>query len=184
MATKTGKPSTSRKTSDERRGHVIDAAVSEFARHGYHGASTAAIAKRAGISQPYIYALFPNKRDLFLAANKQVTDNIRGRFVEAARGTEDPQERLRLMGESYNDLLADREEILFQLQGYAAALDPDIQKEVKRCFMDLFDEVERTTGASRAQVSQFMAAGMLLNVVAALDLPERYEPMSLEEGEQ
>ena len=173
----------SRKSSGERREHVIDAAVSEFARHGYHGASTAAIAKRAGISQPYIYALFPNKRDLFLAANKQVSDNIRRRFVEAARGATDPAERLKLMGDSYTELLSDREEILFQLQGYAAALDPDIQHEIRRCFMDLFDEVERTTGATRPQVSQFMSAGMLLNVVAALDLPEQYEPMSLEDGE-
>src|SRR4051794_11318543 len=181
--TKTAKPPTKpiRRSSGERREHVIAAAISEFARHGYHGAGTAAIAKRAGISQPYIYALFPNKRDLFLAANKQVSDNIRRRFVEAARGASDPQERLKLMGESYTDLLADREEILLQLQGYAAALDPDIQKEVRRCFMDLFDEVERTTGASRAEVSHFMSAGMLLNVVAALDLPEEYEPMNEDE---
>src|SRR3954449_899201 len=102
VATKTKATKTKpRRSSDERREHVIAAAVSEFARHGYHGASTGAIAKRAGISQPYIYALFPNKRDLFLAANKQVTDNIRRRFVEAACGAPDPAERLRRMGESY-----------------------------------------------------------------------------------
>jgi AcrR family transcriptional regulator len=178
-AAKTNKPKPRvRKSSDERRGHVIAAAVSEFAHHGYHGASTAAIAKRAGISQPYIYALFPNKRDLFLAANKQVGTRIRHRFTEAARGASDPEERLRLMGESYTALLESREEILFQLQGYAAGLDPAIQQEVRRGFMDLFDEVERMTGATRAQVSHFMAAGMLLNVVAALDLPESYEPIN------
>lgn len=180
-ATDTTKAKARRRSSDERREHVIAAAVSEFARHGYHGASTGSIAKRAGISQPYIYALFPSKRDLFLAANKQVTDNIRRRFVKAASGAPDPAERLRLMGESYKELLADREEILFQLQGYAAGLDPDIRHEMRRCFMDLFDEVERSTGASRAEVSQFMSAGMLLNVVAALDLPEEYEPQALDE---
>src|SRR3954468_6875739 len=123
-----------RRSSDERREHVIAAAVSEFARHGYHGASTGAIAKRAGISQPYIYALFPSKRDLFLAANKQVTARIRGRFMDAARAAADPEERLQQMGESYNELLASREEILFQLQGYAAGLDPAIQQEVRREF--------------------------------------------------
>jgi AcrR family transcriptional regulator len=177
---KTREP-TKRRSSDERREHVIAAAVSEFARHGYHGASTGSIAKRAGISQPYIYALFPSKRDLFLAANKQVTDNIRRHFVNAAHGADDPAERLRLMAESYKELMSDREEILFQLQGYAAGLDPDIQHAVRRCFMDLFDEVVRTTGATRAEVSNFMSAGMLLNVVAALDLPEGYQPMKLEE---
>ncbi|MEA2411278.1 MAG: hypothetical protein QOC77_1839 [Thermoleophilaceae bacterium] len=180
-ATKTSR--TRRRSSDERREHVIAAAVAEFARHGYHGASTGAIAKRAGISQPYIYALFPNKQDLFLAANKHVTERVRRRFTEAARGVADPAERLRSMGQSYGELLESREEILFQLQAYAAGLDPAIQKHVRREFMDLFDEVERITGAPRAEVSHFMAAGMLLNVVAALDLPGEYEPMKSEETE-
>src|SRR4051812_47518123 len=91
----TSKPShTRRRSSDERREHVIAAAVAEFARHGYHGASTGAIAKRAGISQPYIYALFPSKQDLFLATNQHVTERIRRRFTEAARGAAEPAERL------------------------------------------------------------------------------------------
>jgi AcrR family transcriptional regulator len=169
--------SSTRRSADERREHVLAASVSEFARHGYHGASTAAIAKRAGISQPYIYALFPSKQELFLACNKHVSERIRSRFVEAARGADDPTERLRLMGEAYNELLESREEILCQLQGYAAGLDPEIRDHVRRGFMDLFDEVQRASGASRAEVSQFIAAGMLLNVVAALDLPENYGPM-------
>src|SRR3954452_22349683 len=105
MAATTKSSPTRRRSSDERREHVIAAAVAEFARNGYHGASTGAIAKRAGISQPYIYALFPNKQDLFLAANKHVTDRIRQRFTEAARGVADPAERLRLMAESYHQLL-------------------------------------------------------------------------------
>src|SRR3954454_18558394 len=101
MPTRTKHPERSRKSSDERREHVIAAAVSEFARHGYHGARTGAIAKRAGISQADIYALFPHKRELFLAVTKHVTENIRRRFIEAARGVDDPAERLERMAESY-----------------------------------------------------------------------------------
>jgi AcrR family transcriptional regulator len=172
-----------RRRSDERREHVIAAAVAEFARHGYHGASTGAIARRAGISQPYIYALFPSKQDLFLAANTHVVERIRRRFVEAARGGADPGERIHAMAESYHELLESREEILFQLQSYAAGLDLEIREHVRRQFMDLFDEAVRVTGASRPEVSHFFAAGMLLNVVAALDLPEEYEPTPLEEKE-
>src|ERR671916_101839 len=59
-----------RSTSEERREQVIAAAVKEFAEKGFHATSTGAIAKRAGISQPYIYALFPNKHELFLAAHR------------------------------------------------------------------------------------------------------------------
>src|SRR3954447_15215073 len=122
VATKTTATKTKpRRSSDERREHVIAAAVSEFARHGYHGASTGAIAKRAGISQPYVYALFPSKRDLFLAANAEVKDRIRGRFAEAARGLETSEERLHAMGQAYVDLLDNREEIMFQHQANAAA---------------------------------------------------------------
>ena len=48
---------TTRQSAEERREQVLEAATHEFAQRGYHAASTAAIAKRAGISQPYIYAL-------------------------------------------------------------------------------------------------------------------------------
>src|SRR5687767_4413633 len=110
-----------RASSDERREQVIDAAVKEFAAHGFHAASTGAIAKRAGISQPYIYALFPNKHELFLAAHRRVVGRIRDAFAEAARGGDDPEERLALMGLAYGRLLEDRDEILAQMQAHAAA---------------------------------------------------------------
>src|SRR3954452_24012405 len=99
-----------RNRSDERRQQVVEAAVKEFAANGFHATSTTAIAKRAGISQPYIYALFPSKRDLFLAANAEVKERIRGAFAEAARGLETSQERLDAMGQAYKALLEHREE--------------------------------------------------------------------------
>src|SRR5918994_6254302 len=93
--------SPARSSSEERREQVIDAAVKEFAAHGFHATSTGAIAKRAGISQPYIYALFPNKHELFLAVHRHVVDRIRRAFMDAARGGATPGERLKAMGEAY-----------------------------------------------------------------------------------
>src|SRR5947209_12708159 len=90
-----------RQSSEERRDQVLEAATHEFAAHGYHAASTAAIARLAGISQPYIYALFPNKRELFLAAHARMIDGLRAAFLEAARGADDPEERLHRMGLAY-----------------------------------------------------------------------------------
>src|SRR5918996_4425207 len=103
------KPET-RSSSDERREQVIQAAVKEFAAHGFHAASTSGIAKRAGISQPYIYALFPNKRELFLAVDRYVVDRIRRAFLEAARGHSTSEERLDAMGKAYVELLENRDE--------------------------------------------------------------------------
>ena len=60
-----------RQTAEERRAAVLEAARLEFARHGLHGASTDAIARGAGISQPYLFRLFGSKKALFLAENEQ-----------------------------------------------------------------------------------------------------------------
>ncbi|MBK8295639.1 MAG: helix-turn-helix transcriptional regulator [Solirubrobacterales bacterium] len=49
---------------------VIDAALIEFGKRGFDGTTTSMIADRAGSQQPYIYALFENKRHLFLACQE------------------------------------------------------------------------------------------------------------------
>jgi AcrR family transcriptional regulator len=167
-----------RSTSEERREQVIEAAVKEFAAHGFHATSTGAIAKRAGISQPYIYALFPNKHELFLAVHRHVVDRIRRAFLDAARGGADPEERLSRMGEAYRRLLADRDEILAQMQAFAAAGDPELRDPVRNEFLRLTEDVRRMSGASQDQVVAFMAKGMLLNVVAALELPDELSLVS------
>ena len=169
-------------TSEERRDQLIDAAVAEFAANGFHATSTTAIAKRAGISQPYVYALFPNKHELFLAANLRVVDRIRTAFAEAARGLPTPEERLDAMGNAYMELLENREEIMFQHQANAAAGDPALRESVRREFMRLVDDVGRLSGAPKEDVFVFMAKGMLLNVIAALDLPEAYWPAEPEDA--
>lgn len=165
-----------RSSSEDRVTQVIRAAVKEFADHGFHATSTGAIAKRAGISQPYIYALFPNKHELFLAVHEHVVDHIRRVFTEAARGHPTPDARLLAMGKAYMELLSNRDEILFQMQSHAAAGDPALREPVRREFMRLVEDVRRLSGASDEQVTSFMATGMLLNVVAALELPEEYVP--------
>jgi AcrR family transcriptional regulator len=171
-------PMVVRSTSEERREQVIEAAVKEFAAHGFHATSTVAIAKRAGISQPYIYALFPNKHELFLAVHRHVVDRIRRTFLEAARGGADPEERLDRMGQAYMELLAERDELLAQMQGFAAAGDPELRDPVRHDFARLIEDIGTMSGAPRERVLEFMAKGMLLNVVAALELPEDFWPVS------
>lgn len=157
-----------------RREEVLDAAVAEFAEHGFHGASTPAIARRAGISQPYIYALFPSKKALFAAAHTRVVDRIRDGFTAAAVGAKSPGDALRRAGSSF--LEADREALLCQLQGYAASGDPELREHVRGEFTRLFDDVREITGASRDEVALFFAGGMFLTVAGALDVPRAYWP--------
>jgi AcrR family transcriptional regulator len=161
-----------RNTSDERRQQVIEAAVKEFAANGFHATSTGAIAKRAGISQPYIYALFPSKAELFLEVDRYVVDRIRRAFLDAARGKTTPEERLEAMGQAYIELLADRDEIRFQMQAHAAAGNPELAEPIRKEFTGLWEDVKRMSGASEDQVREFLAKGMLLNVVASLELAD------------
>jgi AcrR family transcriptional regulator len=171
---------TVKKTFDERREQVIAAAVKEFAANGFHATSTGAIAKRAGISQPYIYALFPNKRELFLAVDRHVVDRIRRAFLEAARDKDTPGERLEAMGHAYLQLLANRDDIRFQMQAHAAAGDPDLAEPIRKEFMGLWEDVKRMSGASDEQMYEFMGKGMLLNVVASLELSGEFVPSERE----
>jgi AcrR family transcriptional regulator len=182
MPSKTASRAATRATSEERREQVIQAAVHEFAEHGFRATSTSAIAKRAGISQPYIYALFPNKNELFLATHAYVVGHIRDAFTEAARGLDDPEDRLHAMGKAYLTLLEERDEILVQMQSHAAAGDPGLRNVVRREFMGIIEHVERVAGVSREKALDFVACGMLLNVVAALDLPDEYLPIQTDEA--
>ena len=69
-----------RMTADERREQIVAAARAEFAAHGYQAATTDAIARRAGVSQPYVVRLFGTKQALFLAVAdscfQQVHDGV------------------------------------------------------------------------------------------------------------
>jgi AcrR family transcriptional regulator len=166
-----------RQTSEARRDQVIEAAMHEFADRGYAAASTAAIAKRAGISQPYIYALFPSKQDLFLAVHDRVLGRIRATFREAVRGAGSPQDALHRMGTTYPELIADRLYLLCQLQTFAAAGDPAIREHAARGFKQLYDEVATLSGATPQELAMFFAGGMLANVTTILGLPEICMPL-------
>jgi len=161
--------SSPRRSAGERRVEIIEIAITHFAQHGYNGTSTDQVAREAGISQPYLFRLFGTKRELFLACHEVMHGRIAETFAEAARGVS-PEERMPAMGRAYSDLLADRTSLLFQMQSYAASADPEIQARVRERYADLVRQVADATGAGPAQLWAFFSNGMLLNVIAALDL--------------
>jgi AcrR family transcriptional regulator len=168
MATDSPKGRT-RKSAEERREEIVAAAFNHFAVSGYNGASTEAIARDAGISQPYLFRLFGTKRELFLACQERSGARIRETFEAAVEGL--PQEeRLGAMGQAYVGLLGDRQALLFQMQSYAACSDPVIQAQVRDGYSALVARVTELSGAQPHEVWQFFSFGMLLNVIASLDL--------------
>ena len=67
-------------------------------------------------------------------------------------------------------LLSDRTALLFQMQSYAACSDPVIQQSVREGYGEIVKEVTRLSGAEPEEIWQFFSHGMLLNVIASLDL--------------
>ena len=164
-----------RMSATDRRTEIVEIAIGHFAAGGYHGTSTEAIAAEAGISQPYLFRLFGTKRELFLACCGACHDAILATFTRAAEGVP-REERFAAMGHAYVELLDDRRLLLFQMQQYAASADPVIQAQVRQGYLDLFAAVKRLTGAPDDDVWGFFGKGMLLNVVASLDLPDHALP--------
>src|SRR5262245_12414938 len=160
---------TTRQTAEERREAVLEAARFEFAQHGLHGASTDAIARRAGISQPYLFRLFGSKKALFIAVNEQCFQRTLDLFRNAAAG-KSGQDALAAIGAAYGELIdSDRTMLQGQLQAYAASVvDDDVRESTARGYGRLVDYVETVSGADRRTVASFFAKGMLMNVLAAM----------------
>jgi AcrR family transcriptional regulator len=162
-------PTGVRQSAEERREAVLEAALLEFADGGLEGTSTAAIAARAGISQPYVFRLFASKKDLFIAVVRRMFQRLVEQFERAA-GDATGQDALQAMGVAYCDLIADRTFLLLMLQAFAHCEDPEVRAVTRRGFRDLWYLVERVSGASPEEIQPFFAMGMLCNVVTAMDL--------------
>jgi AcrR family transcriptional regulator len=154
----------------QRREIVLEAALAEFSARGLAGTSTEDVARQAGISQPYLFRLFPTKKALFLELVDRCFRRVRDAFADAA-GDLTGEEALMAMAEAYELLLEDRTLLLLQMQAYAACDDPDIRTATRAGFKKLWELVERLTGLPFQAVVDFFAVGMLMNVAAAMDLP-------------
>ncbi len=171
-----------RKSKDERREEILDAAVEVFADKGLHGASTDEIARRAGISQPYIFRLFGTKKELYMAGVSRCfrqTLELMQRAAEGKRG----DDALEAIGQAYGELLgSDRSYLRAQMQAYAACEDTEICAVVRGGYGDLVTYVERVSGATPERISAFFAQGMLLNVLASMDASAESWGVRLVEG--
>jgi len=163
----------------ERREELIAAAVHEFARGGLHGTAVGRIARRVGVAQPYVFSLFPNKRELFLAAVERSFERVADTFRRAAadyregRAPADCESVLEAMGRAYHELLAeDRDHLMLQHQSYAACGDEIVRARVRHRYAELVELARELSAAEPERLDEFFRYGMALNVAAALGVEE------------
>ncbi len=162
----------------ERRDALIEAAVLEFAHGGLHGTPVDRIARRVGVAQPYVFSLFANKRELFLAAVERCFELIGAAFERATAGfdpsiAEPDTDVMTAMGKAYVELLGShRDYLMLQHQAYAACDDEVIRDRVRALYAGLVTLVDRLTGAESEQIDEFFRYGMWLNVAAAMGVED------------
>jgi len=159
-------------TAEQRREHVLSTAIGTFAARGYFGTTTSEVAKQAGISQAYVYRLFPSKQALFVAVVEHCFVRVRGCLEQAAAeatGTA-PDVVLGAMGEAYAKLISDNELMLIQLHAQAAAVsDSAVRDAVRHGYARVVEYVRGASGGDDGQVQEFFARGTLCHLIASMD---------------
>lgn len=168
-------------SAEERRESVVRAAIAEFAQKGYYGTSTEAIAKRVGVSQPYLFRLFPGKKAMFAAASLRCMEEVSHAFEEAVKGLSG-EEAMHAMANEYMRLIQEQPERLqMQMQACLAVAaaeaegDREFGVSVRAGWMRLWDTVHQPLGADAGETTNFLAYGMLINTLMAMGFPPEHE---------
>lgn len=154
----------------DRRELILQAATRAFAQGGYHGTSTDTVAREAGVSQPYVVRMFGTKLELFLAVFDRACRRIEATFAEILDdATFDPasEEGQMRLGHGYTALIEDPDFLRVMNHGFASGAVPEIGALARERMGEIFETLKRT-GWSDEEVRDFIAHGMLLNVLLGM----------------
>lgn len=171
--TDAGRTSPARSTAEAQRTRVVAHAVRVFARTGYHATPVTDVAAAAGISPAYIFRLFPGKLGLFVAAVEHCYELMRRameRGADTAPADADPGQVLAAMGDAYVELIRDRDVLMLALHAQSATDVPEIRRAVQRGVGEVVGTVRVLSGAEPHAVQQFMAVGLLCQLIVTADL--------------
>jgi len=157
-----------RMTANERREQILKAALIVFAEGGYAGTTTDQIARQAGVSQPYVVRLFGGKRPLFTEVYSRASSLVVAALAAVAPGPDAKQK----MGDAYIGLLADRNLLLLLMHGFTAASDPEVGRLARWTLSEVFRLYVERTGEGPDEARIFVAHGMLINVLLAVNATE------------
>lgn len=173
--------SAQRLPASERRQALIEAALRVFSTGSYAGATTAEIAREAGVSEPILYRHFESKRDLYVACLDEVWRRTQEQFAANLERL-GPREAIKAIGMTLFGM--QRQRILptnLWIQALTeAGEDAEIRKYLRRHVRDLHDFIESAIRAGQdaggviderdaeAEAWIFVAGGLLLSVADRL----------------
>lgn len=159
---------------DTRREAIVEAALVAFADAGFQATPVTAVAARAGISQAYVFKLFPTKEELFVAAVERCFTRIEETLEKSAQTVSNgtPDDILYAMGDGYASLIADRSILMIQVHAQSASDVPAIRATMRGGLKRIVTYVKQRTGASDEAVQRFIAFGQLCHLITTTDIYE------------
>jgi AcrR family transcriptional regulator len=123
---------------ENRYNEIILASIDVFSRTNYEKATTALIAKQAGVAEGTLYKYFPSKKELFLECCRFINGQLVARYSEIYKEHHDqPLGSLKKVAQSYLDFVKEnpsmRKFLAFVLNN---TFDEDFLAELKH-FVDL-----------------------------------------------
>lgn len=172
-----------------RREQLLDVALELFSKHGYARATTAELAKAAGVTEPIIYRHFASKRDLFVDLIERQAKRTLDTWERDLAGAKDPAARLKiLIGDNPMVSAEGRAGYRVFLQAITEVEDSAIQKAVTKHITELHAFMAREIArlqderkAVRPAFSPEIVAWMLIHiglgygVLAAMGVPGQGE---------
>ena len=155
-----------RMSGTQRRAEILVAARKVFADRGY-AASTDEVARAAGVSQPYVVRLFGTKRELFVEAYREAATEILAALGSVPAGPDAGA----LMADAYVGLLEDRNLLRLSMHGFLAGADDEVGQIARHTLGEAFRLFRERTGSDEDTARLFVAQGMLINVLLAVDAP-------------
>ena len=163
---------------EERRAAVLDTACRVFSRRSYRAATTAEIAREAGITEPILYRHFASKQALYLACIDDAWERIRVAWDEAVAAEPDPAAWTQAMSTAFFQFKEQRSAVatLWLNALTESGDDPEIRKYLRRHLREVHDFVAdvltrcQAAGAvpaerdARAEAWIFVAVGLLVAV--------------------
>jgi len=113
----------------ERRDQIIAVTIATVAEHGVRGATLTRIASRVGVTYPALYAHFPNRRELLIAALEVLFERIQE--MHRASYRENALDHLREIGLAHSRLVASAEDgFVLPLFEFIAAAPQENLREI------------------------------------------------------
>jgi AcrR family transcriptional regulator len=167
-----------RMRSEDRRELILEAATAVFGERGYVGTTTDAVARAAGVSQPYVVRMFGTKETLFLEVLHRALEKLLATFrtalADGIAAGESAQTVGHRIGQSYGDLMSDRGLLLSLMHAFILGSDPVIGKAARAGFLEVYKFLRFEAGFSPAEADDFLAHGMMMNTMIGLRMADEY----------